>query len=90
MEKLTVLVIGPCVRLQLITQINIVKRCMQQGHTVVLMNHDNIYEALYDILNQRYVLRRNEKRGTVQKLLRLAVGTRSQLCEVHPRSGNPE
>ena len=33
--------------LQLIQQINVVKRCMQQGHTVVLMNHDNIYEALY-------------------------------------------
>ena len=36
--------------LQLIQQINVVKRCMQQGHTVVLMNHDNIYEALYVLL----------------------------------------
>ena len=37
---------------------------------------------IYDILNQRFLIRTNERTGKVQKLLRLAVGTRSQLCPV--------
>jgi hypothetical protein len=49
---------------------------------VVLLNHDNIYEALYDVLNQRYVTRKNPKTGKVTKMLRLAIGSRSQLCPV--------
>ena len=56
-------------------------------HTHTHTEFDRIYILYfifrYDILNQRYVIRRNERRGTVQKLLRLAVGTRSQLCPVH-------
>ena len=50
-----------------------VKNGMSRGDNVVLVNHDNIYEALYDILNQRYLTRRNERTGAVQKMLRLAV-----------------
>lgn len=55
---------------------------MANGQTVVLYNHDNIYEALYDVLNQRYVLRTNSKTGLVSRMLRLAIGSRSQLCPV--------
>ena len=40
--------------LQLVRQVNRVKLAMATGATVVLVNHDNIYEALYDVLNQRY------------------------------------
>ena len=36
-------------------QINEVKRAMQAGRVVVLVNHDQIYEALYDVLNQRFI-----------------------------------
>ena len=30
---------------------------MARGSTLVLLNHDNIYEALYDVLNQRYLMK---------------------------------
>ena len=55
---------------------------MARGDTIVLLNHDNIYEALYDVLNQRYLLKTNEETGQVRRMLRLAIGTRSQLCQV--------
>jgi len=66
----------------LISQINSIKRAMQIGQRVVLLNCDALYEALYDVLNQAFVTR---MMGDVeQKFLRLAVGKRSQLCPVHP------
>eukprot|EP00965_Chrysotila_dentata_P057418 1904620-Pleurochrysis_carterae.AAC.1 len=55
---------------------------MAHGRTVVLVNHDNVYEALYDLLNQRYLIKRDAN-GVAQRLLRLAIGSRSQLCVVH-------
>lgn len=51
--------------LHLIQQINEVKNAMASGSTVVLLNHDNIYEALYDVLNQRYVHKTDQKTGKV-------------------------
>ena len=57
---------------------------MASGETIIIMNHDNIYEALYDVLNQRYVAKRNAETGTVKKMLRLAIGFKSQLCPVAP------
>jgi hypothetical protein len=36
----------------LISQINSIKRAMQIGQRVVLLNCDSLYEALYDVLNQ--------------------------------------
>jgi hypothetical protein len=44
---------------------------MAAGRTVILLNHDNIYEALYDVLNQRYVMRKDPQSGQVRRLLRL-------------------
>lgn len=59
--------------------INKVKNCMEAGHTVVLMHLDEIYESLYDMLNQQYT------KGVGNGLFcRLAVGAHSRTCEVAP------
>ena len=36
----------------------------------------------YDVLNQRFVMRTDSKTGKVTRMLRLAIGSRSQLCPV--------
>ncbi|KAL1512226.1 hypothetical protein AB1Y20_005488 [Prymnesium parvum] len=69
--------------LQLVQQVNRVKIAMAEGRTIVLVNHDNIYEALYDVLNQRYLVKRDPTTGATRRLLRLAIGSRSQLCVCH-------
>ena len=48
----------------------------------MLVNHDQIYEALYDVLNQRFISRTSPTTGKTVKMLRLAIGARSQLCPV--------
>ena len=65
------------------SQVNRVKMAMAKGRTIVLVNHDNIYEALYDVLNQRYLVKRDPATGETRRLLRLAIGSRSQLCVCH-------
>ena len=55
---------------------------MAEGRTVVLLNHDKIFEALYDVLNQRFLKRTDQQTGETALFLRLAIGTRSQLCVV--------
>lgn len=72
--------------LKLVQQINEVKLAMASGSSIVLLNHNNIYEALYDVLNQRYVNKTDEKLGKTRRMLRLAIGTRSQLCPVEVSS----
>eukprot|EP00392_Amoebophrya_sp_AT5.2_P009963 g9994.t1 len=89
--------------LSLIQHVNRVKEAMATGKTVVLWNLDTVYESLYDVLNQRFVVRRNkaasgavvgaaedgsggggtERAASVTKMLRIAIGPRSQLCPVH-------
>lgn len=66
--------------LYLIQHVNRVKSAMAAGEVVVLWNLDNIYESLYDVLNQRYIVRSSG--GHTRKSLRLAIGARSQLCPV--------
>ena len=68
--------------LYLVHQMNEVKLAMATGKLIVLMNADNMYEALYDVLNQRYLIKKNPETGETQKLLRLAIGSRSSLCHV--------
>ena len=68
--------------LYLIQQMNEVKLAMATGKVIVLMNADNMYEALYDVLNQRYLIKKDTETGKVQRLLRLAIGSRSSLCPV--------
>jgi len=70
--------------LRMVRQINEIKRAMQSGHTVVLVNHEGIFPSLYDVLNMRYTTKRNADTGKVTRMLRLAVGNRSQWCAVGP------
>jgi hypothetical protein len=72
---------GDQTELHLVQQINQVKLAMAAGKTLVLVNHDNIYEALYDVLNQRYLFKKDAS-GVTRRMLRLAIGSRSQLCNV--------
>lgn len=37
---------------QVCRNINRVKICMETGRTVILLNLENLYESLYDALNQ--------------------------------------
>jgi len=68
--------------LRMVRQINEVKRAMQNGQTVVLVNHEGIFPSLYDVLNMRYTTKRSSDTGKVTRMLRLAVGNRSQWCSV--------
>jgi len=40
--------------LQVCRNINQIKICMETGRTVILLNLENLYESLYDVLNQYY------------------------------------
>ena len=51
---------------------------METGKTVVLLNLDNLYESLYDALNQYYV-----ELGDA-KFVDLGLGTQRVKCRVHP------
>ncbi|XP_036924176.1 E3 ubiquitin-protein ligase RNF213 isoform X2 [Sturnira hondurensis] len=63
---------------QICRNINRVKVCMETGRMVVLLNLQNLYESLYDALNQYYV----HLGG--QKYVDLGLGTHRVKCRVHP------
>ncbi|XP_016050307.2 E3 ubiquitin-protein ligase RNF213 isoform X1 [Erinaceus europaeus] len=63
---------------QICRNINRVKICMETGRTVVLLNLQNLYESLYDALNQYYVYLGG------QKYVDLGLGTHRVKCRVHP------
>ena len=42
----------PPIYVKVCRNINQIKICMEAGRTVVLLNLDNLYESLYDLLNQ--------------------------------------
>ena len=44
-------VVSP-INMKVCRNINQIKICMEAGRTVVLLNLDNLYESLYDLLNQ--------------------------------------
>uniref|UniRef100_A0A663M6R8 Uncharacterized protein n=1 Tax=Athene cunicularia TaxID=194338 RepID=A0A663M6R8_ATHCN len=52
---------------------------METGQMVVLLNLQNLYESLYDALNQYYVYLAG------QKYVDLGLGTHRVKCRVHPR-----
>ncbi len=54
-----------------------IKSCMADGRPVILIHSDNLYESLYDLLNQHYTSYNG------QRFVRLALGTHSRLCPVH-------
>ncbi|XP_071342169.1 E3 ubiquitin-protein ligase rnf213-alpha-like isoform X2 [Trachinotus anak] len=62
---------------QICRNINRVKICMETGQTVVLLNLQNLYESLYDALNQYYVTLGG------QKYVDLGLGTHRVKCRVH-------
>ncbi|CAK6972178.1 E3 ubiquitin-protein ligase rnf213-alpha-like isoform X5 [Scomber scombrus] len=62
---------------QICRNINRVKVCMETGQTVVLLNLQNLYESLYDALNQYYVTLGD------QKYVDLGLGTHRVKCRVH-------
>ncbi len=41
---------------QVCRNINQIKNCMETGRTVILLNLENLYESLYDLLNQYYIV----------------------------------
>ncbi|XP_032991850.1 E3 ubiquitin-protein ligase RNF213-like [Lacerta agilis] len=63
---------------QICRNINRVKICMETGQMVILLNLQNLYESLYDALNQYYV----QLAG--QKYVDLGLGTHRVKCRVHP------
>ena len=65
--------------LGMFSRVTQVKTCMEAGRTVVLLHQDGIYESLYDMLNQNYT-----DGVSGGKFCRLAIGSRSRQCEVHP------
>ncbi|XP_078257499.1 E3 ubiquitin-protein ligase rnf213-alpha-like isoform X2 [Rhinoraja longicauda] len=64
---------------QICRNINRVKICMETGQMVVLLNLQNLYESLYDALNQYYVYLGG------QKYVDLGLGTHRVKCRVHPK-----
>ena len=50
---------------------------METGRTVVLLNLENLYESLYDALNQYYVTFGG------QRYVDLGLGTHRVKCRVH-------
>ncbi|XP_034396196.1 E3 ubiquitin-protein ligase rnf213-alpha isoform X2 [Cyclopterus lumpus] len=62
---------------QICRNINRVKICMETGQIVVLLNLQNLYESLYDALNQYYVCLGG------QKYVDLGLGTHRVKCRVH-------
>ncbi|KAM9385416.1 E3 ubiquitin-protein ligase rnf213-alpha-like isoform 2-T2 [Pholidichthys leucotaenia] len=62
---------------QICRNINRVKVCMETGQAVVLLNLQNLYESLYDALNQYYMTLGG------QKYVDLGLGTHRVKCRVH-------
>ncbi|XP_062574185.1 E3 ubiquitin-protein ligase rnf213-alpha-like [Saccostrea cucullata] len=62
---------------QICRNINRIKVCMESGNTVVLLNLENIYESLYDALNQYYVFFGGER------YVDLGLGSHRVKCRVH-------
>ena len=57
--------------------INKIKLCMESGKTIILLNLENLYESLYDALNQYYMVLNN------QRYVDLGLGTQRVKCRVH-------
>ncbi|XP_008298790.1 E3 ubiquitin-protein ligase rnf213-beta [Stegastes partitus] len=62
---------------QICRNVNRVKTCMETGRTVILLNMQNLYESLYDALNQYYVYL------SQQQYVDLGLGSHRVKCRVH-------
>lgn len=63
---------------QVCRNVSRVKMCMETGRTVILLNLLNLYESLYDALNQYYVY------FSGQRYVDLGLGSHRVKCRVHP------
>ena len=63
---------------QVCRNINQIKICMETGRTVILLNLENLYESLYDLLNQYYICL-----GGGQRYVDLGLQTHRVKCRVH-------
>ena len=64
-------------KLRMYNNINRIRECMKTGKRVVLLHLEELYESLYDMLNQQYT------KYLDTTYCRLAVGAQSRLCEVN-------
>nr|XP_014350051.1 PREDICTED: E3 ubiquitin-protein ligase RNF213-like [Latimeria chalumnae] len=64
---------------QVCRNVNRVKICMETGRTIILLNLQNLYESLYDALNQYYVYLGG------QQYVDLGLGTHRVKCRVHKK-----
>lgn len=62
---------------QVCRNINKIKICMETGCMVILLNLDNLYKSLYDLLNQYYI----QLGG--QRYVDLGLQTHRVKCHVH-------
>ncbi|KAF4106371.1 E3 ubiquitin-protein ligase rnf213-beta-like isoform X3 [Onychostoma macrolepis] len=62
---------------QICRNVSRIKACMETGRTVILLNLLNLYESLYDALNQYYV------RFSGQNYVDLGLGSHRVKCRVH-------
>ncbi|XP_076008326.1 E3 ubiquitin-protein ligase rnf213-beta isoform X2 [Genypterus blacodes] len=62
---------------QICRNVNRVKTCMETGRPVILLNMQNLYESLYDALNQYYVYLGK------QQYVDLGLGSHRVKCRVH-------
>ena len=62
---------------QVCRNINQIKICMETGRTVILLNLENLYESLYDLLNQYYIHLGD------QRYVDLGLQTHRVKCRVH-------
>ena len=62
---------------QVCRNINQIKICMETGRTVILLNLENLYESLYDLLNQYYIFRGGNR------YVDLGLQTHRVKCRVH-------
>ena len=63
---------------QICRNINRIKIAMELGHTVILCNLNNLYESLYDALNQNYITKAD------CRYVDLGLGTHRVKCKIHP------
>ena len=63
--------------IQVCRNINQIKICMETGRTVILLNLENLYESLYDVLNQYYIYNGDNR------YVDLGLQTHRVRCRVH-------
>ena len=66
------------------TMVEKIKNSIANGHTIVLIQCDEIFENFYDLFNQRFIYIDDYKTKSRNYYARIASGTRSSNCLVHP------